>query len=283
MEVENIGVVGAGVMGHGIAHVAAVAGFKVKLYDVEREILQQAWEKIESNMRKGVERGKLAEKTMREALSQIELTEDFEEAVKNVDLVIEASPEVLEIKTEIFKKLDALCPPHTVLASNTSAKSITELGSFTSRPDRVISMHFFNPAHIMRLVEIVRGLETSDETFQIAKQAAEKMGKETVEISEAPGFVTSRMSALVGNEAFYMLMEGLGSPEDIDRAVRLGLNYPMGPLELADLTGLDILLDVLEYLHETLGEKFRPCPLLVKYVKAGRLGRKTGRGVYEYR
>jgi 3-hydroxybutyryl-CoA dehydrogenase len=197
-------------------------------------------------------------------------------------LVIEAVPEVLELKQEVFRSLDALCPPETILATNTSTMSPTAIGSVTGRPDRVIGMHFFNPAHLMKLVEVVRSLDTSDETCATAVEVARRMGKETVVVNESPGFITSRISALVGNEAFYMLQEGVASAADIDRAVKLGLNYPMGPLELADLVGLDVRLRNLEYLHQMLGEKFRPCPLLVKYVQAGRLGKKTGRGVYDY-
>jgi 3-hydroxybutyryl-CoA dehydrogenase len=175
-----------------------------------------------------------------------------------------------------------MLPPHTVLATNTSTMSITEIGAATNRSDKTITMHFFNPVHIMKLVEVVRGLETSDETESIALEVAKSMGKETVRINEFPGFATSRISCLVGNEAYYMLMEGVASVEDIDKAIKLGLNYPMGPLELTDLVGLDVRLRNLQYLHEHLGEKFRPCPLLVKYVKAGRLGRKSGRGFYDY-
>ena len=186
------------------------------------------------------------------------------------------------LKQRLFRQLDEACSPETIFATNTSAKSITEIGSVTGRQDRFIGMHFFNPPHVMKLVEIVRGLETSEETTIVAEEVSHRMGKETVRINEYPGFATSRISAMIGNEAFYMLMEGVGTAEDIDRAVKLGLNHPMGPLELADLVGLDTRLKNLEYLHQTLGEKFRPCPLLVKYVNAGRLGRKTGRGVYDY-
>ncbi len=191
-------------------------------------------------------------------------------------------PENMSLKLEIFARLDGACPPHAILATNTSTMSPSAMGAATRRPDKVLAMHFFNPAHIMKLVEIVRGLDTSDETCETALVVARQMGKETVIVNESPGFVTSRMSAVVGNEAFYMLMEGVASAKDIDRAIKLGLNYPMGPLELGDLVGLDVRLSNLEYLHKTLGERFRPCPLLVKYVQAGRLGRKTGRGVYDY-
>ncbi len=282
MQVQKIAVIGSGTMGHGIAHVASLGGFDVALYDVSEEQLEKAVEKVKQNIKKGVEKGKVEQDKAEQAIERIKTFTDLSAAVKDVELVIEAAPEVLEIKLELYKKLEELCPPHTIFATNTSAKSITELAAATKRPEKVVSMHFFNPVHIMRLVEIVKGLETSAETFKIVEQVSHQMGKETVEINEAPGFVTSRAIAILNNEAFYMLQEGLGTPEDIDKAVRLGLNFPMGPLELADLTGLDILLDVVEYLHESMGDKYRPCPLLVKYVKAGRLGRKTGKGVYDY-
>jgi 3-hydroxybutyryl-CoA dehydrogenase len=188
----------------------------------------------------------------------------------------------MELKISVFRQLDEICPPHTVLATNTSTMSPTEIGASTKRPDRTIAMHFFNPVHKMKLVEIVRGLDTSDETYDIARQTAVRMGKETVQVNEFPGFVTSRISCLVGNEAMKMLQEGVASAEDIDKAIKLGLNYPMGPLELADLVGLDTRLRNMQYLHEKLGELYRPAPILEKYVKAGRLGRKSGRGFYDY-
>ena len=203
-------------------------------------------------------------------------------AVKNASLVIEAVPEKREIKKSVFEAIDRNAPEGCILASNTSTMSPTEIGSFTTRPESVIAMHFFNPVHKMPLVEIIRGLETSDETAAFVEKAAQQMGKETVTVNEFPGFVTSRISALVGNEAFYMLQEGVGTPEEIDKAIKLGLNFPMGPFELVDLVGLDARLNNLRYLYEKLGEKYRSAPLLEKYVMAGRLGRKTGRGVYNY-
>ena len=202
---------------------------------------------------------------------------------QKADLIIEAVTEDLELKRKVFRTLDEASPPHTILATNTSAKSITEIAGMTKRPEKVIGLHFFNPVHLMKLVEIIKGLETSEETFRASEAACKKMGKETVSINEYPGFVTSRINAMIGNEAFYMLEQGLGSPEDIDKALKLGLNHPMGPFELIDVVGLDTRLKVLEYLHQSLGEKYRPAPLLVKYVKAGRLGRKVGKGVYEYK
>ena len=282
MEVRSITVVGAGTMGHGIAQVAAMAGYQVSLVDISEDVLMSARARIEKNLQKGVQLGKLDEALATESLDRITFTTDLESVARTVDLVIEAVPEDLDLKIEVFARLDKVCPPHTILATNTSTMSPSAMGSATRRPDKVVGMHFFNPVHLMKLVEVVRALETSDETCETVLGVAHRMGKETVVVHESPGFITSRVSALVGNEAFYMLMEGVASAEDIDRAIKLGLNYPMGPLELSDLVGLDVRLRNLEYLHKMLGERFRPCPLLVKYVQAGRLGRKTGRGVYEY-
>lgn len=282
MEIKQVAVIGSGVMGRGIAYVSAVGGFQVNLVDVNEKALESAKSEIDTIFEKGLERKKITIEEMEAAKARLFFTTSIEEAAKQADLVIEAVPEKIEIKKDVFEKLDANAPAHCILATNTSTMSPTEIGSFTKRPDKVIAMHFFNPVHKMPLVEIIRGLETSDETAELVKAAAEKMKKETVVVNEFPGFVTSRISALVGNEAFYMLQEGVGTPEEIDKAIKLGLNYPMGPFELADLVGLDTRLNNLNYLHKTLGEKYRPAPLLVKYVKAGRLGRKTGRGVYDY-
>jgi len=282
VNVKTVAVLGSGIMGRGIAHVSALGGFRVVLYDVEPKILDQALVTIRSNMQKGVDLGKLQGQEMNKALESIRLTTRLEEAASEAQFVIEAAPEKIDLKVRIFADLDRLCSPDTVLATNTSGLSITEIAAATNRPDRVIGMHFFNPVHLMKLVEIIRALQTSDSTYQTTEEVSRKMGKETVEVTESPGFVTSRINALIGNEAFYMLEAGVASPRDIDKAIKLGLNHPMGPLEMADLVGLDTRLSVLTYLHETLGEKYRPCPLMIKYVKAGRLGRKVGRGVYEY-
>jgi 3-hydroxybutyryl-CoA dehydrogenase len=282
VKIKQVAVIGSGVMGRGIAYVSAVGGFQVNLVDVNEKALESAKSEIDTIFEKGLERKKITIEEMEAAKARLFFTTSIEEAAKQADLVIEAVPEKIEIKKDVFEKLDANAPAHCILATNTSTMSPTEIGSFTKRPDKVIAMHFFNPVHKMPLVEIIRGLETSDETAELVKAAAEKMKKETVVVNEFPGFVTSRISALVGNEAFYMLQEGVGTPEEIDKAIKLGLNYPMGPFELADLVGLDTRLNNLNYLHKTLGEKYRPAPLLVKYVKAGRLGRKTGRGVYDY-
>lgn len=282
MAVGSIVVVGAGIMGRGIAHVAALGGYQVRLVDIGQDVLDRAAGAIRTNIDKGVQLGKVRPDEAMAALDRLHVSTDLLSAAKGADLVIEAVPEELELKHELFKQLDEVCAPHTIFATNTSAKSITEIGAITSRQDRFIGMHFFNPAHIMKLVEVVRGLDTSDKTTATVEDVAHRMGKETVRVNEFPGFATSRISAMIGNEAFFMLMEGVATAEDIDKAIKLGLNHPMGPLELADLVGLDTRLKNLEYLHATLGEKFRPCPLLVKYVKAGRLGRKAGRGVYDY-
>ena len=282
MEVERVAVIGAGTMGRGIAHAAALGGFRVTLQDVDSGVLEGALEGIQKEMQKAVERDRIDEGEMRGGLERISPTESLEEAVKEADLVIEAVPEEMELKLEIFGRLDELCPERAVLATNTSTMSPTEIAAATSRPERCIAMHFFNPAHKMKLVELVRGLETADETVEAARDVAERMGKETVEVEEFPGFVTSRINCLVGNEAMNMLVEGVASAPDIDKALRLGLGYPMGPLELADLVGLDARLRNLEHLHQTLGEKYRPSPLLYKLVAAGHYGRKSGRGIYEY-
>lgn len=280
---EQIVVVGSGVMGRGIAYAAVLGGYDVTLVDVSVDQLDHAKRELASLFNKGISRGKLSDQQAEEAKRRLSFHQDLGVSVREAFLVIEAVPEKLEIKRHVFETIDAYAPKSSIFATNTSTMSPTEMGSFTKRPGSVIAMHFFNPVHKMPLVEIVRGLETTDETANKVSEIARKMGKETVVVNEFPGFVTSRISALVGNEAFYMLQEGVGTPEEIDKAIKLGLNYPMGPFELADLVGLDARLNNLNYLHEKLGEKYRPAPLLEKYVKAGRLGRKTGRGVYDYK
>lgn len=277
----KIAVIGAGVMGRGIAHAAAITNHDVVLQDISAEALENAKVQIAKDVDKAVSRG-FAPQEDAQSITNIRYTTSLEDAAKDADLVIEAVLEKMELKIDIFQKLDAICPPHTILATNTSTMSPTEIGAQTKRAPKTIAMHFFNPVPRMKLVEIVRGLDTSDETYAFVKDVALSMNKEVVEVNEFPGFVTSRMNCLIGNEAMNMLMEGVASAEDIDKALKLGLNHPMGPLELADLVGLDSRLRNMEYLYETLGEKYRPCPLLIKYVKAGRLGRKSGQGFYKY-
>lgn len=282
MKIKHILVVGSGIMGSGIAYASAVGGFETTIFDVSEESLDKAKEYHQKMLQKGVERKKITEETKASAIENLMYVTDLQAAAEKADFVIEAVPEVKKIKEEVFEQLDEYTRDEVILATNTSTMSPTEIGSYTKRPEKVIAMHFFNPVPLMKLVEIIRGLETSDDTAETVEAVAVQMGKETVSINEFPGFVTSRISSMVGNEAFNMLMEGVGTPEEIDKAIELGLNYPMGPFKLGDLVGLDTRLSNLEYLHSTLGERFRPSPLLVKYVKAGRLGRKTGKGVYDY-
>jgi len=281
-EIRTIAVIGAGIMGRGIAHAAALGGYRTILEDILPTALRKAETEIRSNLDKAVELGKVTKADADTAFGRLEYASSVEQAAREADLVIEAVPEEMESKIEIFTLLDKVCRPTTILASNTSSLSVTEIASVTYRAPKCVGMHFFNPVHKMKLLEIVRALETTDDTLAAAVEVGRRMGKEVVVIKESPGFITSRINAMIGNEAFYMLQEGVASPQDIDKALKLGLNHPMGPFEMIDLVGLDTRLHILEYLHRTLGEKFRPAPLLVQYVKAGRLGRKSGRGVYEY-
>ncbi len=280
--INRIGVFGAGLMGAGIAQVSAQGGLQVILVDLSKEILDRAVAGICRNLEKRVVQGKLSPDEIKRIVTRIRADTSLEEAGKESDFVIEAIPERIDLKMDLFQRLDKICRPGVLYATNTSALSITEMAKAISRPEQFIGMHFFNPVPAMRLVEIVRGLHTSDSTAQEAAEVVRKMGKEVVSVKESPGFVTTRMNALIGNEAFHMLHEEIASAEDIDKALKLGLNHPMGPFELVDLVGLDTRLNVLKFLHERLGEKYRPSPLLEKYVKEGRLGRKSGRGVYDY-
>jgi 3-hydroxybutyryl-CoA dehydrogenase len=281
-QVKTVAVIGAGIMGRGIAHAAAVGGYRTILEDLLPAALRRAESEIRANLDKAVELGKVMAPAADAAFRRLEYAGSVEEAAREADLVIEAVPEEMESKIEIFTLLDKICRPSTILASNTSSLSITEIASVTYRAKKCVGMHFFNPVHKMKLLEVVRALETDDDTLATAVEVGKRMGKEVVVIKEAPGFITTRINAMIGNEAFYMLQEGIASAEDIDKALKLGLNHPMGPFELVDLVGLDTRLNILEYLHKSLGDKYRPAPLLVQYVKAGRLGRKSGRGVYEY-
>ena len=280
--VKTIAVIGAGIMGRGIAQVAALGGYRTLLEDVVPAALRKAESELRANLDKAVELKKVSSQDAEAAIERLEYAGSVEEAAREADLVIEAVPEEMESKIEIFTLLDKICRPETILASNTSSLSITEIASVTYRAKKCVGMHFFNPVHKMKLLEVVRALDTDDETIAAATEVGRRMQKEVVVIRESPGFITSRVNAMIGNEAFYMLQEGIASAADIDKALKLGLNHPMGPFELVDLVGLDTRLHLLEYLHKTLGEKYRPAPLLVQYVKAGRLGKKSGRGVYEY-
>jgi 3-hydroxybutyryl-CoA dehydrogenase len=283
MDVKTIGVIGAGTMGRGIAYAAAYGGYRTILEDVSPEMLEQGVAYIREALEEGVARGKVTAEQQKAALANLTTSRSVEDVCRETDLLIEAVPEEMEVKLEIFTIFDKFARPGAILASNTSSLSVTELAAITFRAENCIGMHFFNPVPKMKLLEIVRALETSDAVVQACAGVGRRMGKDVVVIRESPGFITSRINAMIGNEAFYMLQEGIASAEDIDKALKLGLNHPMGPFELVDLVGLDVRLNILEYLHKTLGEKYRPSPLLAQYVKAGRLGRKSGRGVYDYR
>ena len=282
MSIQTIAVLGAGIMGRGIAYVAALGGYSTVLQDTNREQLEQGVNEVSAILEKGVAVGKVSESDALDARKRLRAVSSLDEAARGADLVIEAVPERIELKIELFAQLDRVAPAHAVLASNTSSLSITEMAAATCRAPQVVGLHFFNPVHRMKLLEIVRALETSPSTLQLCEEVGRRMGKECVTVRESPGFVTSRINAMIGNEAFFMLQEGVASAADIDKALKLGLNHPMGPFELVDLVGLDTRLSILRFLHRTLGEKFRPCPLMEQYVSAGRLGRKSGRGVYEY-
>lgn len=280
--IKQIAIIGAGTMGRGIAYTCAAAGLSVTVQDIHSHTLETCKEYIDSQFHKAVQKEFLTAEKANAYGQNISYTTHLQEAAEQADLVIEAVLEVMELKVGIFKQLDEYAPKHAILATNTSTMSPTEIGAQTNRPPQCIALHFFNPVPKMKLIEVICGLETSEETVAKSFQFGETIGKECVRINEFPGFAVSRMNCLIGNEAMKMVMEGVGSIGDIDKAMKLGLNHPMGPLELADLVGLDTRLRNMEYLYKTLGETYRPCPILTKYVKAGRLGRKTGRGFYEY-
>ncbi|MSO52856.1 MAG: 3-hydroxybutyryl-CoA dehydrogenase [Acidobacterium sp.] len=282
MDVTTVAVLGAGTMGHGIAHAAMAAGYRTVLYDVSPAQLDRGQAAIDAVIHKGIELGKVAADDAAAMRGRLRLATVVAEAVREADIVIEAAPENIDLKLSLFRAVEAAAPAHAVLASNTSALSITEMSAVLANPGRMGGMHFFNPVHRMKLVEVVKALDTTAETIAVMEAVSAKMGKETVLVRESPGFITTRINALIGNEAFYMLQDGVASARDIDKGLKLGLNHPMGPFELVDLVGLDTRLSILQYLHKMLGEKFRPCPLLEQHVRDGRLGRKVGKGVYDY-
>ena len=282
MEVKTIGIIGAGTMGRGIAYAAAVGGYRTILEDVMPETLAKGMVWIGQSLDEGVQRGKLEAATRDAALARIETSSSVENVCREANFLIEAVPEEMELKLELFTLFDKFAKPKAVLASNTSSLSVAGMAEMTYRPELCVGMHFFNPVPKMKLIEIVKAPKTSDETIAVCREVGGRMGKEVVVVKESPGFITTRVNALIGNEAFAMLEAGIASAEDIDKALKLGLNHPMGPFELVDLVGLDVRLSILEYLHSTLGEKYRPNALIKKLVAEGRLGRKTGRGVYDY-
>jgi 3-hydroxybutyryl-CoA dehydrogenase len=281
--IERVTVVGAGTMGHGIAQVAAAAGLEVSLHDIAEELIRKGLDAIGANLAKGIEKGKLTAEQRDATLGKIQAAEDLEAAAAQSDLVVEAAPESLDLKRKLFERLDRAAPEHALLASNTSSLSIDEIASATGRPERVLGMHFFNPVHLMALLEVVRGERTAPETVELAVEVGRRMGKDPIVVRDSPGFASSRLGLVLGLEAMRMLEQGVASAEDIDKAMTLGYRHPMGPLRLTDLVGLDVRLAIAKYLHTELkSEAFRPPEILERLVADGRLGKKSGRGFYDW-
>ncbi|NIK11884.1 3-hydroxybutyryl-CoA dehydrogenase [Alkalibacillus almallahensis] len=282
MAVQNVMVVGAGQMGAGIAQVFAQAGFDVQLNDISEESLTKGYQGIEKRLDRQIEKERITADDKTNTLNQIQTTSDINDA-SDRDLIIEAVVETMDVKTKVFQKLDEVAPKHAILATNTSSLPITDIAAVTNRPEQVIGMHFMNPVPVMKLVEVIRAIQTSDASYQMIQEATEKLGKTPVEVNDYPGFISNRVLMPMINEAIYTVFEGVAKPEDVDSVMKLGMNHPMGPLQLADFIGLDTCLYIMEILHEGFGDsKYRPCPLLRKYVSAGWLGKKSGRGFYVY-
>jgi 3-hydroxybutyryl-CoA dehydrogenase len=280
--IRNVSVLGTGTMGRGIAYLSAMAGYDTVMFDADAGALDGARTAVEAILAKGVEKGKVTEAAAGEARARIQLVNDLEPAVSGADLIIEAVPEIVGLKKDLFAQADLFCPEHTILASNTSSISISELAGNVERREQFVGLHFFNPPHLMKLIEIVRGERTSDATVEAVREVAAKMGKTPIVVRDSPGFATSRLGVAIGLEAIRMLEEGVASAEDIDRAMELGYNHPMGPLRLTDLVGLDVRLGIAEYLASTLGPRFEPPQLLRELVAEGKLGRKSGQGFYRW-
>jgi len=283
MEIKKVGVIGAGQMGNGIAQVFAQSGFEVVMRDIEDRFVENGLNNIKKRLKKNVEKGKITQEEADAVLSRIKGTLDLNEVVKDTDFIVEAIIENMDLKKQLFKELDEICPESTSFATNTSSLNITELASVTNRQDKFVGLHFFNPVPVMKLVEIIKGYNTLEETLKLARNLMIKIGKEPIEVQDSPGFAVNRILAPMMNEAIFALMEGVASKEDIDKGMKLGCNHPMGPFELMDFVGLDTLLWIMEYFYKEFGDpKFRPCPLLRQMVRAGRLGRKAGKGFYDY-